>query len=272
MTKRNVLFYQIGQDLCRSVTEGEWKLPKHILLCMTIRHLYRSKQLATILNRLGHCESYDFGLELECVMAKTLDETSMFLTPHIAKGEGNVLFHSEWDNLNKIFTNVHGSNVVNSAGGIMIQETAFGYESSITRSLTELDHECPGVLPSYLQLLTRHNGRRPCKNTVFGGSAGGLVAVGSNLCHHVEASSQPRVLNHRRRVPLINTPPINEPITEYNIVAEPLKRSGEATTGVGQKYTVSTFELGVCMKVLPLIWTFPQLYKDHIAIPGQFPY
>ena len=32
------------------------------------------------------------------------------------------VFHVEWDNLNKITTNVHGSNVVNSTGGIMIQE------------------------------------------------------------------------------------------------------------------------------------------------------
>ena len=133
-TQRLVL--SIGQDLCRSVTEAEWKLPKHILLCMTIRHLYRSKQLATILNRLGHCESYDFGLELETVMAKALDETSTFLTPQI--GEGNVLFHSEWNNLNKILINVHGSNV-NYDGGIMIQETAFDYESSITRSLPTYD-------------------------------------------------------------------------------------------------------------------------------------
>jgi len=32
------------------------------------------------------------------------------------------VFHLEWDNLNKITTNIHGSNVVNWTGGIMIQE------------------------------------------------------------------------------------------------------------------------------------------------------
>lgn len=37
-------------------------------------------------------------------------------------GDGNAVFHLEWDNLNKITTNVHGSNVINSTGGIMIQE------------------------------------------------------------------------------------------------------------------------------------------------------
>ena len=34
-------------------------------------------------------------------------------------------------------------------------------------------------------------------------------------------------------------PPINEPITEYNTVAELLKRSAEATAEVGQKYTIA---------------------------------
>ena len=121
------LVLSIGQDLYRCITGGDWKLPKHVFLCMTVRHLYRSKHLATILSRLGHCESYDFGLELETAMAKALDETSTLLTPHIVKGEGNVLFRSEWDNLNKILTNGHEHNVVNFAGGIMVQEVATGH-------------------------------------------------------------------------------------------------------------------------------------------------
>ena len=111
------------------MTKGEWKLPKHILLCTTIRHLYRSKQLTTILSRLGHCETYDFGLELETALTKALDEVSIFLGPQIITGEGNNVFHLEWDNLNKITTNIHGSNVVNWTGGIMIQEVKPGFDA-----------------------------------------------------------------------------------------------------------------------------------------------
>ena len=64
--------------------------------------------------------------------------------------------------------------------------------------------------------------------------------------------------------------PINEPITEYNTVAELLKRSAEATAEVGQKYTINTLDLGVCMMALPLIWTFPQQYSHQIVMIGQF--
>ena len=121
--KTNRLVYSIGQDLCRAVTNGQWKLSKHMLLCTTVRHLYRSKQLTTILNKLGHCESYNFGLELETAICNALDDESVYLTPKIICGTSNKVFHSEWDNLNKITTNIYSFNVVNRAGGIMIQET-----------------------------------------------------------------------------------------------------------------------------------------------------
>ena len=114
----------IGQDVCRAVLNGEWKLGKHILLTSTIRHLFRSKQLTTILNRLGHCESYHFGEELETAIAKAIDENQEYITPEILGAEHNLVFHSEWDNLNKVLTNVTGSNIVNSAGGIMLQEVS----------------------------------------------------------------------------------------------------------------------------------------------------
>ncbi|KAI4829166.1 hypothetical protein KUCAC02_023227 [Chaenocephalus aceratus] len=64
-----------------------------------VPHLYRSKQLTTILSRLGHSETYDFSMELETAMAKAFDEMSTNLTPQIITGEGNTVFHSEWDNL-----------------------------------------------------------------------------------------------------------------------------------------------------------------------------
>ena len=55
-------------------------------------------------------------------MAEAIDEANIYLTPQIMTGKDNLVFHSEWDNLNKILTNVTGPNVVNSATGIMLQE------------------------------------------------------------------------------------------------------------------------------------------------------
>ena len=74
--KMNRLVFFIGQDLCRAVSDEKWKLPKYILLCVTVRHLFRSNQLNMILHRLGHSKSYDYGLEMETALVNALDEVS----------------------------------------------------------------------------------------------------------------------------------------------------------------------------------------------------
>ena len=103
--------------------------------------MFRNKQLTNILHRLGHSESNMFAIEVETDLAKALDKGSTFLTPQIVMGEGNLVFHSEWDNLNKTTTNVHGSNIVNSAGGILLQEVKPGVDKNKFRTLPII-HKC----------------------------------------------------------------------------------------------------------------------------------
>ena len=83
--KNSRLVESIGQDLCRAVTNGHWKLPKHILLCMTLRHLFRSAELTNLFNRFGHCENYSFSLELETALANALQGPSNILSPQIIR-------------------------------------------------------------------------------------------------------------------------------------------------------------------------------------------
>ena len=49
------------------------------------------------------------------------------------------MFHLEWEKLNKITTNVHGSNTVNSTGGIMIHELKPGFKSTLEWTLPLYD-------------------------------------------------------------------------------------------------------------------------------------
>ena len=63
-------------------------------------------------------------------MASALEETSTYLIPQIDNGDCNEVFHSGWDNMNKILTNVTASNVVNNASSIMLQEVKSNNESN----------------------------------------------------------------------------------------------------------------------------------------------
>ena len=64
---------------------------------------------------------------LETALAKSLIELSSSLTPQTITGVGKEVFHLEWDNMNKITINIHGSSVVTTTGGIMIQEMKPGF-------------------------------------------------------------------------------------------------------------------------------------------------
>ena len=233
-------------------------------------------------------------------MAKALDEVSTYLTPQIITGEGNGLFHCEWDNLNKILTNVHGSNVVNSAGGIMVQETKPGFERTQARTLPQYDRSkerslnvnTPESLPD-VNIYTRIGPEfpqgasftHPAENDkVYDDCMQEYYAwlicrmVGSNGKQPVPALGGfiSATGNIPTRISTIDYfSPINQPITEYSTVQELLRRSEVTTAEVaggegGQQYVINTFDLGVCMKALPLIWRYPDTYKKHIILPGQF--
>ena len=53
------------------------------LICMTVRHLFRSRELTTMPKRLGHSETYRFTLELETAIAKVLHGSSNLLSTQI---------------------------------------------------------------------------------------------------------------------------------------------------------------------------------------------
>ena len=65
-------------------------------------------------------------------MAYALEEANTYLMPQIVSGESNEVFHND---LNKILTNVTGSNIVNSAIGIMLQEAKGDTGSTSERTL-----------------------------------------------------------------------------------------------------------------------------------------
>ena len=49
------------------------------------------------------------------------------LTPQIIISDGNEVFHLGWDKLSNITTTIHGSNIVNSTGGVVIKGVKDGY-------------------------------------------------------------------------------------------------------------------------------------------------
>ena len=54
----------LGQDIIHAATNSQTKTQKHVSLAVTIHHLTGSKEVLTLLNRMGHCSSYDDDVEI----------------------------------------------------------------------------------------------------------------------------------------------------------------------------------------------------------------
>ena len=85
------------QDICYAATNGQWLMPKHVMLAMTVHHLTGSAELITILNRFGHCQSYSRTLELETATCKSILSSNTYLPPSIST-ESNKIVYFCWDN------------------------------------------------------------------------------------------------------------------------------------------------------------------------------
>ena len=68
----------IGQDINHSASHGRVKKPKHVGFAVAVRHITGSKTIINILNRMGHCSSYedleavDTSLAMEAVVRSNL--------------------------------------------------------------------------------------------------------------------------------------------------------------------------------------------------------
>ena len=60
-------------------------------------------------------------------------------------------------------------------------------------------------------------------------------------------------------------------IDYYTPIHQPLlHRSEDPAQAVGQTYTINTFDFGVCMRALHLVWRHPDKYQKHIIVTGPF--
>jgi len=111
----------IAEDLCYASTRGIWKMPKHLLLAVSLHQLTGSAQIVVLLNRMGHCCSYTQLLDLETAMQIQVEARDPIL-PYNISATGNVVSNLCWDNFDMDEETVSGANTTHSTHGILIQE------------------------------------------------------------------------------------------------------------------------------------------------------
>ena len=80
----------VGQDLIHCASHARVKLPKQVGLAMCVKHLTGSKQLITILNKMGHCSSYEEIAQVETSLANEslarADQSGVLIPTNINPG------------------------------------------------------------------------------------------------------------------------------------------------------------------------------------------
>ena len=61
-----------GQDLVGCASHARVRLPEHISLAISVKHLTGSKQLITVLSKIDHCSSYEEIENLDTCLAKEI--------------------------------------------------------------------------------------------------------------------------------------------------------------------------------------------------------
>lgn len=76
--------------MVHTIMHSRVKTPKHIGLAITVHHLTGSKQIVTLLNKMGHCSSYDDAEVINTGLAREIrakaDEVGVVVPSNISPG------------------------------------------------------------------------------------------------------------------------------------------------------------------------------------------
>ena len=175
----------------------------------------------------------------------------------------------------------------NTAGGIMLQEVSHA-AAEVEPPRQELVDTAPLntdiwdttrlACSEEGPVITLVHGEEPQENRVAYESCTQIYLIWSmcyNICSHgiqqvpagfVSATG----LSPQKLTTIDHHPMINEPITDTKVVKELLAKCQRATEEVGQAYTITSFDLGVIMIAMPIIWEKPHIYSKHVVLKGSF--
>ena len=117
----------MAQDAIHCSSHGRVKLPKHVGLAMFVRHMTGSKHLVSILNRMGHCSSYDQIESVDTGIAKEIlaksQQTGTVLPSNICPGP-LIQFAADTNDLNE--ETLDRKNTTHATNLVLYQKKPYG--------------------------------------------------------------------------------------------------------------------------------------------------
>jgi hypothetical protein len=288
-TKTERITRSVAQDICYAVSGGRWKMPKHLLLGMTVRHITGSAEIVSLLNRFGHCVSYTTLLELETAMCNAIVETDKLL-PVTIDPDKNVVTHFCWDNFDLNEETPSGAGTTHSTHGIVVQETTEECTPAPTVPvMNKTKRRSVDYRPQELEPCFVKQHVEPQLTIVQTSIAVPDVVQQTSMSDFLWIFCRAGAEDGQQTIPgwagwvsaTADSPPIrqstvdymapvNSSITENSTVQHVLHVSQSATRSVKQPYTIVTFDLAVAKKAYAQVWHHSLRYQDVIVRLGVF--
>lgn len=127
----NLKVISICQDIVYLASKGRRQTPKSLCLGLTVRHLTGSSQIVSLLNRLGHCASWDTVVSLDSSLAQLqLVEGRDKIPKGFSKKVPTILV---WDNIVFLEETLSGRGTTHHTNGIMLQSSVVEPVSTTNR-------------------------------------------------------------------------------------------------------------------------------------------
>ena len=295
----------ICQDIIHCSTNGRVKTPKHAGLAITVHHLTSSRRLITLLNKMGHCSSYDEMRAIDTsaaleVLAKA-NEFGTVIPSNISPGPF-IQIAADNNDLNE--ETLDGKNTTHATTMVVYQRKAFGpdlppaplVDHTTKRRSLQSTSSIYDIQECYA------HGRRPAVSAYVNQVENKWFEDGKEC--FIDASRSDEVWRlmrlHPSSLQQASEPGDNQPVpgwsgfnailfpemayesnigycpmmdrnsNEYSTIYTVLKHAQKLTSALGQQDTVVTFDLLIYMKAKQIQWRYPEEFANVIIRMGGF--
>lgn len=282
LTRSRVL--SVAQDLVYCVSGGRKWTPKHIGLANTIHQATRSKDLVQLLNKAGHCLSYEQVLQVDTSLAestlKSMDQaTGAIIPPNI---EVNKFIHYTTDNIDILDETLDGKNTFHATQMAMWQR---GQKADAELQMLEPSTRHTLIVPDVLEKLYPININNATSEPLFtvrvdkgwftkGDSDCVKQARATDMAFHLRRQDSDKKLSwtvfnqsvsseESEQTAVGYLPIILAPAHEIDTLNTVVKRCMAISSHFGQEHTVITVDQALFCKLMELKWSVEE-YRDKL--------
>ena len=296
----------IAQDIIHCNSKGRVKLPKHTSLAICVHHLTTSTRLIELLNRTGHCVSYDEMRAVNTSIAEdVLAKAEEFGTviPTVIKAGSFVQIAANNNDINE--ETIDGKTTTHATTMVIYQNRTFGPDpppSPVEQRPKRRSLQATGTVYDIEQCPVR--GRRPAVTDHVGsvdtkwyddlnnetGTArkADFIWTLLRLCPKKfgeavvadvwEKQSIPSWAGFNAilypEMPVVSNigycPMIDGSSNDFSTIYTVLKHAQKISAAMGQADGVITFDLAIYSKAKEIQWRFPNEFSNVVVRKGGF--